>query len=249
MSRRTLPRALFTALVAGAAAVQTAAALPPLKVEAVDDAALAGISGRYFGAQMLVGMRIDVVSQLHAPAAGSAEARGSLLVRRTGNGYDVRVDTAATAEPGAGAEAPASTAVAGGADGLRVNGIGQITQIAGDGNRLSNFASIRFVSDLDAAGDFNGLTHSQATTGPVSAEIRFVDGGMRLDLSGPGARLAQQLTPGQGGGLMQLGQIAGDGLAGSNRLHLQLATQLMPTLFQHQLGIHQALAGLSGIPR
>lgn len=249
MSRHTLPRALFTALVAGAAAVQTAAALPPLNVEAVDDAALSEINGRYFGAQMLVGMRIDVISQLHAPAAGAAEAHGSLLVRRSGNGYEVKVDTRAAAEPRSGVEAPASTAAASGADGLRVNGIGQITQIAGDGNRLSNFASIRFVSDLDADGAFNGATHSQAAAGPVSAEIHFVDGGMRLDLSAPGARLAQQLVPGQGGGLMQFGQIAGDGIAGSNRLHLQLATQLMPALFQHQLGVQQALAGISGIPR
>lgn len=249
MSRRSLPRALFTVLVAGAAAVQTAAALPPLKVEAVDDTTLSGISGRYFGAHMLVGMRIDVVSQLHTPAAGAAQARGSLIVRRNGSGYDVQVHTEATAEPGSGTEGTASTAVAGGAESLRVNGIGQVNQIAGDGNRLSNLASIRFVSDLDPTGDFNGATHGQAVNGPVSAEIRFVDGGMQLDLSAPGAHLAQHLMPGHGGGLMQLGQIAGNGIAGSNRLQLQLATQLMPSLFQQQLGIQQALAGLQGIPR
>lgn len=250
MNRHTLPRALFTALVAGAAAVQSAAALPPVRVEVVDDAALAGISGKYFGANMLVGLRIDVVSTLHTAQQGTAQASGSLVVRRDGGGFDVAVGT--QAQTGAGADAAPVTAIATGGEQLQVEGIGQIAQIAGDGNRLSNLTSIRFVSDLGTAADLNGATSSQSSAGPMSAQVTFLDGGMRLDLTGPGSVLGQQFQPGANGAdgrILQIGQIAGNGITASNQLHLQLMTRLMPALFQQQLGVQQALSGLRGLPR
>lgn len=249
MNRHTLPRALFTALVAGAAAVQTAAALPPVRAEVVDDAALAAISGKYYGANMLVGLRIDVVSTLHTAQQGTAQASGSLVVRRNGSGFDVAVGT--QAQSVAGTDAMAVTGTAAGGEHLQVEGIGQIAQIAGDGNRLSNLTAIRFVSDLGAA-DLNGATSSQASAGPMSAQVTFLDGGMRLDLTGPGSLLGQQFQPGAHGAdgrILQIGQIAGNGVTASNQLQLQLMTQLMPALFQQQLGIQQALSGLRGLPR
>lgn len=250
MNRHTLPRALFSALVAGAAAAQTAAALPPVRAEVVDDATLAGISGKYYGANMLVGLRIDVVSSLHAPGQGQAQASGSLLIQRDGSGFTVQVDTRAQTE--AGAEAPAASGLATGGEQLRVGGIGQISQIAGDRNALSNLTSIRFVSELAGAGEFNGASSSQASAGPMTAQIAFADGGLRLDLTGPGALLGQHVQPGRNGAdgsLMQIGQLSGNGLHASNQLHLQLATQLMPSLWQGQLGVQQALSGLNGLAR
>lgn len=249
MNRHTLPRALFTVLVAGAAAAQSAAALPPVRAELVDDATLAGINGRYYGANMLVGLRIDVVSTLHTAQQGSAQASGSLLVRRSGGGLEVSVGSHARTEAG-DATVPV-TGVATGGEQLHVDGIGQVIQIAGDGNRMSNLASIRFVSDLDAGG-FNGETSSRSTAGPMTAQITFVGGGMRLDLSGPGSVLGQQFHAGAGGAdgrILQIGQIAGTGITASNQLHLQLMTELMPSMFQNQLGVHQALSGLDGLSR
>lgn len=250
MNRHTLPRALFSVLVAGAAAAQTAVALPPVRVEVVDEVTLAGISGKYLGANMLVGLRIDVVSSLHTAQQGTSSATGSLLIHRNGAGFDVSVDTSARTEAGGAPAMPTGTAVGG--EILQINGIGQIGQIAGDGNSLSNLTSIRFVEDTAANGSFNGALSSQASAGPMTAQVTFLDGGMQLDLTGPGARLGQSFNPGANGvdgRILQIGQIEGNGLTGSNQIHLQMMTSLMPSLWQQQLGVQQALAGLSGLPR
>jgi hypothetical protein len=250
VNRHTLPRALFTALVAGAAAGQPVAALPPVRVEVVDDATLAGINGRYYGANMLVGLRIDVLSTIHAPGQAQAQASGSLLVHRTGSGYAVAVDTQAQAQAGDGAPAPSG--IAAGGESLRVAGIGQVTQIAGDGNALSNLTTIRFVSDVGTSGTFNGAASSTAENGGVSAQIAFGDGGMRLDLQAPGARLAQHVDTNAAhaaGGVVQIGQLTGNGVLAHNQLHLQIATELAPALAQQQWGVRQALSGLQGLGR
>lgn len=252
MNRHTLPRTLFAALVAGAAAAQPAAALPPVQVHVVDDAALAGITGKYHGANMLVGLRIDVVSTIHAPGQSQAQATGSLLVRRTGSGYEVAVDTRAQADAGDGTAVPVPTGIATGGESLRVAGIGQVTQIAGDGNSLSNLTTIRFVSDVGTAGGFNGAASSAASSGQVSAQIAFGQGGMRLDLHAPGALLGQHVDTSAvhtAGGVMQIGQLTGNGILAQNQLHLQIATELMPSLWQQQLGVQQALSGLQGLSR
>lgn len=250
MNRHTLPRALFIALVAGAAAVQSAAALPPVRAEVVDDATLAGINGRYLGANMLVGLRIDIVSSVHAPGQAQAQASGSLLVHRSGTGYEVAVDSRAQAEAGTGAAA--LTGIATGGEALHVAGIGQVTQIAGDGNAMSNLTTIRFVSDVGAASGFNGAASSAAASGAASARIEFGNGGVRLDLHAPGARLGQYVDTNAlhaGRGVMQIGQLTGTGIHAQNQLHLQIATELMPALWQQQLGVQQALSGLNGLSR
>lgn len=252
MRRHTLPRALFSVLVTGAAAAQTAVALPPVKAEVVDEATMAGISGKYYGANMLVGLRIDVVSTLHNPGHGTAQANGSLVIQRNGNGFDVAVDTRASAESVAAGELP--TGAATGGESLQINGIGQISQIAGDGNRMSNVTSISFSPDSLTTGDggFNGSLSSTAGAGAMAAQITFLDGGMQLDLTGPGSILGQSFSPGANGvdgRILQVGQIAGNGITGSNQIHLQLMTSLMPSLWQQSLGTLQALAGLRGLSR
>lgn len=255
MNRHTLPRALFPALVAVVAAAQPAAALPPLRTELVDELTLSQISGKYFGANMLVGLRVDLVSTLHTPQQGSATAAGSLSIRRAGNGFEVLVDTRSGAA--AGLHDAVSTGATGnsasGAGSVQVNGIGQISQIAGDGNAMANLTTISFERNGAAAsGNFNGHTSSQSSAGPLMARITFEDGGMQLGLRGPGANLSQQFNAGAGGDagrISQVGQLAGQGLTGSNQLHLRLMTDVMPLQVQHQLGIQQALAGLCPLGR
>lgn len=251
MNRHPLPRALFSALVAGAAAVQPAVALPPLKAELVDEATLATMSGKFYGANLLVGLRVDLVSSMSLPDHSRASASGSLSIRRVGSGYDVRVDSRADASAGHGGYRPPGDAGAVGGDSLQVNGIGQISQIAGDGNRMSNLTSISFVSDL-GNGSFNGQSAAQASAGPMVAQVTFLDGGASMDISGPGALLRQRFNAGANGAdgrILQVGQIAGNDLVGSNRMHLQLMTESMSQQMQQQLGIQQVLAGLRALPR
>lgn len=255
MNRPSLPRALFSALAAAAAAVQPAAALPPLRAQIVDDATLATLSGRYLDAQMLVGLRVDLISSVATPQQGAAMASGSLLIQRDGAGFSVISDARSSAV--AGADAPAPDATASGAETVRMQGIGQIAQIAGDGNRLANLAAIEFVdqahADTAAAG-FNGQTHSDSAAGALRAQVTFLDGGAQVGVQAPGVSLQQRLDGGASGGvasggIAQTGRIAGDGVIAGNRLQLQIVTAAMTPQMSRQLGLQQALEGLRGLPR
>jgi len=250
MNRPSLPCALFSALAAAAAAVQPAAALPPLRAQLVDDATLATLSGRYYDAQMLVGLRVDLISSVATPQQGAAAASGSLLVLRDGNGFSVRSDARSSAAGGE-ASMPAS-ASASGAESIRMQGIGQIAQIAGDGNRLSNLAAIEFVdparADRDAAG-FNGQTHSDSAAGAMRAQVTFLDGSAAVGVQAPGVSLQQRVDGGGLGGIAQSGRIAGDGVVAGNRLQLQIVSAAMTPQMSRELGLQQALEGLRALPR
>ncbi|GAB2511684.1 hypothetical protein [Lysobacter humi (ex Lee et al. 2017)] len=253
MKTHRLPR-VFMALVAAATAMPAAALpptpapAPPVRVELVDDATLAGLTGKFYGADMLTGVRIDLVSTLANAQGGTATASGALYVRRTATGFDVQLDARAQAVAGSEA-APATTHVAVGGEQLDVHGIGQITQIAGDGNRMGNLALIRIGGDAGAPTGFNGLTQAAADAGELSARISFDDGGVRLGLGAIGATIRQDVMPGESGHIVQMGQIAGNGITASNRLQLQMMTTAMPGVAMQQLGVHQALAAISGLRR
>ncbi|QQP94818.1 hypothetical protein [Lysobacter enzymogenes] len=221
-----------------------------MRAQIVDDATLATLSGRYYDAHMLIGLRVDLISSVATPQQGAAIATGSLLVLRDGDGYSVRSDARSSAA--VGADAPLAHADASGADAVRVQGIGQIAQIAGDGNRLSNLASIDFVdrarADLDASG-FNGQTHSDSAAGALRAQVTFLDGGAQVGVQAPGVSLQQRLDGGGLGGIAQSGRIAGDGVSAGNRLQLQIVTAAMTPQMSRQLGLQQALEGLRALPR
>ncbi|MBX9401046.1 hypothetical protein K4L06_06950 [Lysobacter sp. BMK333-48F3] len=217
-----------------------------MKVDLVDEATLATINGRYFGAQMLVGLRIDLVSSLHTPQQGLASARGSMVVQREGGGFSVQVDARSQAEAGSGLP-EATPATASGAEQVSVQGIGQIAQIAGDRNRLSNLTRIGFVDSVDASG-FNGQTQAASSAGPMTAQVTFLDGGVQLGVAGAGAGLQQRLDP-AGGGIVQFGRIAGNDLTGSNSLQLQFVSAPVAPQLSQQLGLQQALESLRALPR
>jgi hypothetical protein len=253
MNRHTLPRALFWVLVAGAGPACAGSALSPVRAELVDDATLSEISGKFHGANMLVGLRIDLVSTLHNAQGGSAHASGTLQVTPDGHGgYRVQVDSHSGAGAGQGMQAAGGQQAVGG-ESLQVDGIGQVAQIAGDGNRLGNLTSIGFSRAADAGGQFNGRASSASTAGAMSARISFDPAlGATLSVRGPGALLSQQLGAGPDAGrgsIRQLGQIAGNDMVGHNELRLQVFTQAMPERWQRHLGVEQALAGLNGVGR
>jgi hypothetical protein len=249
MKSPRLSGVLCLGLLAMSAAAPVAA-LPPLHAELVDDATLSTLRGKYFGANLLVGLRIDLISTL-GTQAGSAAAAGSLVIRRVGNGFEVYVDSHSFASDSGVLPGTGDTNIATGGQTLQINGIGQVSQIAGDGNHMNNLTLIRFVPDsaFDTSG-FNGQAGSDASAGAMTAHISFVGGGVQLGLTGPGANLSQQFHDGNGSSqLFQLGQLAGNGMFGTNQLQLQiLGTPMSPSLL-NQLGIQQALAGMSGVGR
>lgn len=258
MNRHSLPLVLFMGLLAAAAACPAFALPPssrdplwiePVHSEPVDDALLGQMTGRYYGADMLVGVRIDLVSRVATAGGGSAAAIGALYIRRSGSGFIVQVDSRTQATAGTdGITGGASTAIGG--DTVTVQGIGQVTQIAGDGNRMSNVALIRVVGNLPSPQDFNGATSSHAQDGALSAMIHFDGNGMQAGVGTAGVSIGQNVTstPSASGSILQFGRIAGSGFAADNTLQLQMMTAAMPTVSLHQAGIQQALLAITGLP-
>lgn len=247
MTTSTAP--LTLALLLAAAPACAADALPPVRAQVVDDATLAGISGKYLGADMLVGVRVALVSQVQTAQGGTAQAQGVLQVTRRAGGFDVAVDTRAGAQAGQG-DAAVTSASAQGADGLRIAGIGQITQIAGHGNRLGNLATIEVLDPATAASastaGFNGQLQAGSDAGGMRADVRFDGVGLRVALDGPGVALGQHV---RGDGILQHGRIAGDGVSGANQLHLQLLGGPAPVHGAPLLGVQHALSALRMLPR
>ena len=192
MNRRALPPVLM-ALTAVAVAFPAAALPPasavwvgPVLAADVDDATLGTIRGRYFGADMLVGVRIQLVSQVATANGNTATASGRLEVVRTATGYDVQVDSQASAKGASGGGPTGGTSTASGGDTLSVNGIGQVTQIAGNGNRLGNIAIIRF-GDAAGAPSYNGIAGQSAQDGGMTAYVSFDSDAVRIGVAAPGA--------------------------------------------------------------
>lgn len=258
MNTRTLPLALFGTLVGVAASAYAEAAQPsqppaqikPVQVEVVDEDTLGRISGKFYGADMLVGLRIELLSNWHT-AEGSMSAVGTLQIQRDDNGnFTVQVDTHSNAQATGGSGAGLPNASATGGDQVSTNGVGQVVQIAGDGNRFANLTAISF-SPRSAAGggSFNGQASSTSTSGNMIASVSFEGDGAKLGLNAPSGVLSQSVISGGNGGLMQVAQVAGRDQVGNNTMQLQMQTATMPALQQQQLGIQQALAGMRQLPR
>lgn len=252
-------RAMLAALVIGGAPVAAFAAGPTrlpetfggMAAETVGDSELAGIRGKYYGANMLVGVRVELVSQWRGPDGSGLSATASVQIQRDpAGGYQVSIDTRTGASAGSGAVAtnPGGATVAG--QTLQVAGISQLSQIAGDDNRVGNLASIGVVSRLPGAGSFNGQTGSTSTQGAYQAQVSFVGGGLQMGLLGPDSQVLQTLGgTGGDGGISQVARIAGNGQSANNQLAMQVQVAPMSQALQQQLGVQQALASLLALRR
>lgn len=256
MNTRTLPLALFGTLVGMAASAYAEAAQPspapqikPVRVEVVDEDTLSRISGKFYGADMLVGLKIELLSSWHT-AEGTLTAAGTLQIDRNSNGgFTVQVDTHSDAQAAGASGTGLANASATGGDQVTVNGVGQVVQIAGNGNQFSNLTAISFAPHGSSGGNFNGQSASSSANGNMIASVSFENGGAKLGLTAPSGLLSQSVISGADGGVMQAAKIAGQDQVGSNLMQLQLQTAAMPALQQSQQGIYEALAGLRQLPR
>lgn len=249
MDIRISPLVLFTALVAAAAPAIAGAPPPsglkPARAEVVDSDTLAQVRGKFYGADMLVGLRIELVSNWKT-AGGTLGASGTLQIQRNGSGgYDVQIDSRSNAQATGAAGSLAPNASATGGDQVAVNGIGQVAQIAGDGNKFSNLTKISFTPASQAGGSFNGQSSSSASSGDMTARISFGESGIDLGLRSAIGQMSQAMN----GGAMQISRIAGNDQIGSNMMQMQVLTERMSEQMQRMAGIEQALAGLQQIPR
>lgn len=203
-------------------------------------------------------------NSLSAQVSTSAQAsdgagHGNHYGNDHGNGTH-GVGTAANASPvvtasaGSGANPQASAT---GGQNVSINGVSQVTQVAGDGNTSSNSAVIDFSGSssttLAASGGGGGATTTSTTSpnasatsasGNVRASVTFGNGGVALTLQTPSGLASQTISPAtvQGSGsIAQSVQVAGNAQAVVNQLQLSVQTQAMSGAQLRQLGVLQAM--------
>lgn len=221
-----------------------------LKLQPVDDTVLANQTGKGIVGDIISGVVINLLSQWQLPNGATAVASGALsIVTNALNAPSVQVSSSASVTRngpwGSGANHNAS---ASGGQNVNVNGVSQITQVAGNGNLGTNQALI----DFDASpGSLTGGTYNNATSaaasnanGSVTAAVSFANGGISIALQTPAGMATQTIAPGsaqQAGMIAQLLQIAGNNQQVANQLQLHLQTQQMSASMLRQIGVLQAL--------
>ena len=118
-----------------------------VRCHAVDDGVLAAQSGKYPGGSTVSGFVLTMVSQWQGPNGVGATASGTLAVAsNSGHAPDVHVNTSAQitcSDHGNGNGANPHANATGGQN-VTVNGVSQVTQVAGDNNVGTNTAVIAF---------------------------------------------------------------------------------------------------------
>jgi hypothetical protein len=243
----------------GLATVAHAAELPStvfedvsaLKLQPVDDAILANQTGKGIAGDIISGVVINLLSQWQLPNGATAVASGALaIVTNTLNQASVQFNSSAsvTGPNGTGGSGANHNASASGGQNVNVNGVSQITQVAGNGNLGTNQALI----DFDASpGSLTGGTYNNATSaaasnanGSVTASVSLANGGISIALQTPSGVATQTIAPAsaqQAGMIAQLLQIAGNNQQVANQLQLHLQTQQMSASMLRQIGVLQAL--------
>ncbi|MDE1183636.1 peptidase C39 [Paraburkholderia sp.] len=215
-----------------------------LKVQPVDDDVLSQQTGKYAGSSMISGFVLTVLSQWQAPNGATALAQGTLTaVQNAAGQMQATVSTLAKVTEGALGDTGANpNAQVNGGQNVAVNGVSQVTQVAGDRNLGSNSAVIDFNNNNVASLGTAGPAASTATnsTGTVKAGIAFGSNGVTVAVQTPAGIATQTIKPGSAQ-IAQLLQIAGNSQQVANQLQLHLQTQPMSAAMLRQVGVLQAL--------
>nr|WP_175113087.1 peptidase C39 [Paraburkholderia solisilvae] len=218
-----------------------------IKWQAVGDDVLAGQTGKFANGQMISGFVLNVLSQWSLPNGASAIAQGSLAVaQNAANQMSAAVNSNARVIDGNGRGSGADpSASVNGAQQISVNGVSQVTQVAGNSNVGMNSAQIDFSSNALPSVTSNGATSANASNanGTIKAGITFGNGGVTVALQTPAGLATQTIAPNsaQAGSIAQMLQIAGNNQQVANQLQLQLQTAQMSSSMLRQAGVLQAL--------
>ncbi|WP_321962693.1 peptidase C39 [Paraburkholderia sp. J7] len=231
---------------------------PGIRCEAVGDDVLAHQTGKYAGSDMISGFVLNLLSQWQLPNGATAVAQGALAVaQNAANQVSAQVKTYATViDPAQGGTTGANSganpnATATGGQNVSVNGVSQITQVAGNGNAGANAATISYDNNAPQIANLPGANQSSASasnaSGSIKAGISFGSNGVNVTLQTPAGIATQNVMPGnaqQAGAIAQLLQVAGNNQQVANQLQLSLQTQQMTSQMIRQSGVLQALRNL-----
>ena len=243
-----------------------------VRCEAVGDDVLAHQTGKYAGSDMISGFVLNLLSQWQLPNGATAVAQGALAVaQNTANQVSAQVKTLATvidptpggtpsvshgsnvgnAGNGTGSGANPNATATGGQN-VSVNGVSQITQVAGNGNAGANAATIAYDNNAPQVPTLPGASNQPSASasnvnGSIKAGISFGSNGVNVKLQTPAGIATQSIVPGnaqQAGAIAQLLQVAGNNQQVANQLQLSLQTQQMTSQMIRQSGVLQALRNL-----
>ena len=233
------------------------AAPQTMEWQAVDDDVLSQQTGKYAGASMISGFVLNLLSQWQLPNGVTAIAQGTLAVAaNTANQLTATVNTLASVVGGGNGNNGANpNAGANGGQSISVNGVSQVTQVAGDRNVGVNAAQIDFgdgAPGLLPGGNNAASANASNAAGTIRAGIAFGNGGVTVALQTPAGLATQTIAPNsaqQAGAIAQLLQIAGNNQQVANQLQLHLQTQQMSPAMLQQAGVLQALQNAAIVRR
>ncbi|HTJ92537.1 MAG TPA: peptidase C39 [Pararobbsia sp.] len=229
-------------------------------MQPVGDEVLAVQTGKFAGIPAISGFVLNLLSQWQLPNGESVAAGGTLAVSKTPNGYSLQssvnaavthlvdqtnqaVNTYVNGILNNGANGATTT----GGENVKVNGVSQVTQVAGSYNIGNNSATIDFSPGMQPQ-TFNGATSASAS-GPngLAASIAFNANGAVVRLNTPAGVATQQITanPTQAANIAQLMKIAGNNQTVVNQLQLHLQTNTLTANQLRLMGVQAALANMT----
>jgi hypothetical protein len=222
----------------------------------VSDSVLAKQTGKGLGGDTISGFVLNVLSQWQLPNGATASASGALAVATNAlNQVSAQVNsTAGITDPrGTWANATNSNNSATGGQAVSVNGVSQITQVAGNNNLGTNQTLIDF-NVPSAAQNYNNALSAAASNanGSIKASVSFGNGGISVALQTPSGIATQNIVPGntqQAAMIAQLLQVAGNNQQVNNQLQLHLQVQSMSSAALRQAGVQQALQSALSLRR
>jgi hypothetical protein len=220
----------------------------PVMVVVADDSMLAAARGKYLGQFVVSGVMIEMATRwLTQEAIATASAR----LTATGLDHNGRPDVSAatTARVDTTAVTPRGSSI--NATGVQISGLGQISQIAGDGNSMSNITSIGFQREA-LPSPAVGATSSESSTGGYRAFASLAGTHVVVGVNAPNGAALQSIQsrgPGGTGNVMQTAQIVGNEQHVVNQMSVQLQIRSMSASQLSQIGIGQALEAVSMMRR
>ncbi|AKH73634.2 hypothetical protein [Pandoraea apista] len=233
-----------------------ASSVVPATWTPVSDEVLSHATGKYAQQNMITGFQLVMQSQWQMPTGASLAATGVLGVSQGSSGVQVQTGAATGIIPGlVNATTPLTLSVSG-AGSVLVNGVAQITQVAGDANNALNKATIQFGPGISIATlvpvSGQGASNSQTTVGNLSASVAITSAGMQIALNTPNGNLGQSVAGGAGAAMnqiMQVVQVAGNAQQVMNTMQLNLQTSPLTSNALRQVGIQNAMANMIAVRR
>jgi hypothetical protein len=260
-----LRHAALAALLASAFAAPSGAALAATEdspfgtagaIESVDDDALSTMRGRWAGPTGVVAIGIDLQSVWRAQD-GTVLSAGVRLDADTHDiaSRDVRVRTRASVDRGDNSVRPSNGRTISGSDPtLRVSGLGQAVQLAGDRNVATNTLDVVMTRADTPAGpalDDSLRSRDSDRSGNARASASVSDGALRVQLSIAGVgSVSQRLgAAGEAPGVKQSVRIAGDDHVVTNVATIQMTVGQTSAQNAVNHGILHALRAAFGMRR